>query len=669
MNSSFQDGRLLQLSTPLATDTLLPITLSVREFISCHFLIDLEMVSDSLNIDPKSVLNKPFRIKLYIGDSQPPRYFHGLVNSFTSEDIENQIRSYRAQLLPWTCFLNYRSNCRIFQNKNVPDIVEQIFQEAGFRDYDFSGINRSQYSKRDYCLQYNETDYNFIQRLLEDEGIFYFFRHSDSKHTLILADQNNAFKLLSPSQVQFNAGSNKDYCITSWTQSNQVYTGKVTKQDYNYESSDNSLMAQQSSGAQLSTAQQYETYHYPGGHSNTGEGNNRAQKQFEAHEAAFNYYRGSSNYPQFTAGGQFSFSEPPSSADAGNYVLLGITHFAAEGSYLHGVSGSQSYRNSFICLPAKVTFRPQPIAKKPIIPSVQTAQVVGSEGQEIDTDQYGRVKVQFHWDRQGKKNQDSSCWIRVAQMWAGDQWGMHFMPRIGQEVVVQFINGDPDRPLIVGSVYNDNNKTPYALPSSQTQSGIRTRSTKGGSDDYNELRFEDKQGSEEVFIQAQKDFNQNVKNNLTKDIGNNFNNSVKNNANLTIGKDYNHSVGNTAKLNIGKDFTQMIGNNSTVNVGQSLTQTITKDAFFNVGNNYNQTSNNSVVSVSNNATQTVANNATHSIGNNLEQNIGGSSMVNIGSTGVLQAGESLTLRVGGSSVIINSQGVFINGMQVKVNGS
>lgn len=279
-DSSFQTGRLLQLTTPLEEDELLPVDFVGTESLSQSFQGNLLMVSSEDDIDPKSVLGKPFSLTIDVGDSQAPRYFNGWVSSFEGGEVVDQIRYYRCELRPWYWFLKYTADCRVFQDKNVPDIVEQIFKENGFSDYDFSNINRGQYSVRDYCTQYRESDLNFVQRLLEEEGIFYYFRHEENKHTLILGDTNNAFKVLESSPVQFDQGSNKDYCISGWKREHYFYSGKITYQDYNFQTPDTSLLAQQTSNPQLSAAQKYEIYHYPGGHSSTSAGTSPGAASF-----------------------------------------------------------------------------------------------------------------------------------------------------------------------------------------------------------------------------------------------------------------------------------------------------------------------------------------------------------------------------------------------------
>ncbi|MBS0351461.1 MAG: type VI secretion system tip protein VgrG [Proteobacteria bacterium] len=666
--SLFQEGRLLQLDTPLSSDELLANELTGHEYISRPFLILLQMVSSNLAIDPKLVLAKPFTVKLFTGEEQPVRYFNGLVSSFTSGRIENQVRFYEAKLHPWLWFLNFRRNSRVFQNKNVLDIVEQVFKEDGYKDYDLSKVQRSQYKPRDYCVQYGESDFDFVHRLLEEEGIFYYFKHQEDKHLLILADQNSGFYGLEPNAVQYDQGSGKEYCVTSWSQKNSVYSGKVSHQDYNFETPDNNLLTQQTGTAKLYASQQLESYLYPAGHSDEAEGKNRAQIQFEAQEVNYHLYQGAGGYPQFNAGGQFNFPTPPLSSDAGNYVLLSVYHQAIDGSYLHGIEGEQIYRNSFSCFPAQVTYRPVASVAKPVVASIQTATVVGAAGHEIDTDQYGRVKVQFHWDRQGKNDDHSSCWIRVAQMWAGNQWGVHFMPRVGQEVVVQFVEGNPDRPLIVGCVYNENNQTPYTLPGSQTQSGIKTKSVGGGKDSYNELRFEDKQGAEEVYLQAQKDFVQNIKNNLNLTVGNDHALTTTSNSSIKAGKNLSHSAGEEANLSAGTNLTQNAGENVSVSAGSIASFNAGSDLNQSSGSNLNQSAGgNATVSVGKDLGHIIANNFNQSVGNNYTQTIQKSLMTTIGSSGIIEAGESFVIRVGGNSISISTAGIFINGALIKVN--
>lgn len=486
-----QSERLLQLNTVLgAEQELYPIHFSGAEYIASPFQFNLSMVSFATAIDAKKIIGTPVSVQLNAGAA--PRYFHGLVTRFNAGAIKDGVRYYDALVQPWLSLLNYTSDCRIFHNKNVIEIAQAIFQEFKFSNYSIANINQAKYAKRDYCVQYQETTLNFLHRLFQEEGIVYYFVHEASKHTLVLADSNNAFKNCAEN-VEFNNGSGKSACLHQWRRQKAFYSGQCQHTDFNFEAPGQSLHTQQTGTAKLLIAQKFGLYHYPGDYADISTGKAVSQQRFEAQELNHDLVSGGGNYPAFTAGAKFTFANAPAAEDEGDYILLEVAHYASDGTYLHGEAGEQNYGNEFMCLPAKVPVRPMTNAVKPVIYGTQTAIVTGPPGEELYTDHYGRVKVQFYWDRQGKKDDTSSCWIRVAQNLAGNGWGMQFMPRIGQEVVVQFLEGDPDRPLIIGSVYNADHLPPYVLLDYQTRSGIKTHSTKGGgANDANELRFEDR---------------------------------------------------------------------------------------------------------------------------------------------------------------------------------
>jgi type VI secretion system secreted protein VgrG len=354
---------------------------------------------------------------------------------------------------------------------------------------------------------------------MEQEGIFYFFKHEQGKHTLTLADAKTAYADCPENEVAYAAGSFVANHISAWDHSYEYRPGKWTQTDYNFETPSTSLLTTTSTVVSLPSISKYEMFDYPGLYGKTSDGNPITKVRMEEEEAPYDTVRGASSCCTFTPAGKFKLTRHECDAEKKTYALISVEHRASEGSYEMGGGGSE-YSNSFTCMPADVVFRPARITPKPFVQGPQTAVVVGKSGEEIFTDKYGRVKVQFFWDRDGKKDENSSCWIRVAELWAGKQWGIVFNPRIGQEVVVDFLEGDPDRPLITGRVYNADLMPPYTLPDNQTQSTIKTRSSKGGgTDNFNELRFEDKMGKEEIYFHAELDFNRVVENNDTLKVG------------------------------------------------------------------------------------------------------------------------------------------------------
>jgi type VI secretion system secreted protein VgrG len=520
-----QTDAYLSISTPFGKDKLLLRGFYGEEGLSDTFQLNLWLQSETYDLDFSQIIGKSVTITAVLADGTK-RYFSGVVGRFMQAGTEGGLANYHAELVPWLWLLNFSADCKIYQNMTVPQIILEVFKELGFTDYKNSLTGT--YDAREYCVQYNETHFNFVSRLMEDEGIFYYFEHADGKHTLVLAD-DSVSATTCPGAATLDVASGKD----QWEQQNtvtrceieqRVITGKFTLDDFNFETPSTDLIASvDSTKATDSAKANRRVYEYPGGYLVKDKGDARAKLRIEGHEAPFKLLRGDSNSPALTSGYKTTLAKHYRSDANGDYVLLRVTHSAQW----------DDYSNSFEALPADVPFRPLRTTRKPVIPSTQTALVVGQAGEEIWVDKYGRVKVQFHWDQKGKSNEESSCWIRVAHGWAGKGWGQIFIPRIGQEVVVSFLEGDPDRPLITGSVYNAEQTVPYALSDNGTKSTIKSNSSKGGSG-FNEFRFEDKKDSEEVYFHAQKDHNLVIENNRTKEVKNDETNTIKNNRTTTI---------------------------------------------------------------------------------------------------------------------------------------
>jgi len=567
-----QANRLLMLKTPLGPDVLEVTSFSGREELSRPFSFRLEMISRNNAIQPAQIVGKnvTFGIKLPDGT---PRYFNGIVSRFFAGDEDREgRRKYRAKVVPWLWFLKRTSDCRIFQNKSVPDIVQQIFKDLGFSD--FSLQLKGNHPPWEYCVQYRETDFNFVSRLMEDEGIFYFFKHEDGKHTLVLADQKGAYTDCKESEVDYprDAGTRavKDH-ITRWEHRYEFRTGKIAQTDYNFEDHParneptpaKLMMTSQTTTVKLDNIQKYEFYDYPGDYEKKDQGDAYAKIRMEEEEAGYDVVHADSTCCTFTPGGKFEIKSHWSKSEAGKkYAITSIEHTANEpGGYETGEPASEDYRNTFACIPDSVTFRPPRVTPRPLIHGAQTAVVVGPPGEEIYPDKYGRVKVQFHWDREGKRNENSSCWIRCTQTIAGKGWGAIYIPRIGQEVVVSFLEGNPDRPLVTGVVYNADQMPPYPLPDQKTQSGIKTNCSKGGGGS-NEIRMDDKKGLEQMFIHAQKDLDTVVENNETI--------TVHGNRKERVDKDETIDILGKRNVTVDKDEGITVLGNRTVAVGKTL---------------------------------------------------------------------------------------------------
>ncbi len=518
-----QDTAYLSVSTPLGKDKLLLRGFHGSEGISEPFVFSLRMQSEDTALDFTAIVGKSATITAVLSDGSK-RYINGIVGRFLQAGSEQGFANYHAELHPWLWMLNFSADCKIYQNKTVPQILEAVFGELGFTD--FKNSLTGTYDPREYCVQYNESHFNFVSRLMEDEGIYYYFEHADGTHTLVLAD-DAASATACPGAATADYASGRDRweqqnTVTRCELENRVISGKFAVDDFNFETPSTDLIASTDSTVAIDGSKR-RVYEYPGGFILKDKGDARAKLRIEGCESPAKVLRGDSNSPAFTTGYKFTLAKHYRTDANAGYVLLRVNHAA----------NWDDYSNSFEAFPLDLPFRPPRVSRKPVIPSTQTAIVVGKSGEEIWTDKYGRIKVQFHWDQVGTKDENSSCWIRVAHGWAGKSWGQIYLPRIGQEVVVSFLEGDPDRPLVTGSVYNAEQTVPYTLPTDQTKSTIKSNSSKGGGG-FNELRFEDKKDSEEVWFHAQKDHNLLIENNRTKEVKNDEVNTIKNNRTTTI---------------------------------------------------------------------------------------------------------------------------------------
>lgn len=486
-----QKDALLQIDTPFGKDAVLLVGLRGEEQVSGLFRYDLDVVSPERALDFKKIVGKGVTAKVRLSGGGF-RIVHGLCTRFRQGGRDIRQTFYHLELRPWLWMLTKTSDCRIFQDKSTPEILKALFDELGFADHR-SALKQS-YDKREYCVQYRETAFDFVSRLLEDEGIHYYFEHAEGKHTLVLADDSASGPpcpdLKEARYRDDDATSTRDEdVVTSFEREVVVVSGGFAHTDYDFEAPSASLLSK--ADGKAGKLKQFE---YPGGYRKKAAGDKRAKLRIEAEEVTEALLAGRSYCRTFVAGYTFKLTGHDRADMNGEYVLerLAVT------------CDNEAYQNSFEAAPKSTPFRPARVTPRPVIPGAQTAVVIGKSGEEIWTDKYGRVMVQFPWDRIGKKDDKSSCWLRVAQGWAGKGWGMFFLPRIGQEVLVTFLDGDPDRPIVTGSVYNAEQKVPYGLPGAQTKSTIFGHSSKEG-EGGNEIRFEDKKDAEEIYVFAQKD--------------------------------------------------------------------------------------------------------------------------------------------------------------------
>jgi type VI secretion system secreted protein VgrG len=646
-----QDHRLLAIDTPLGKDVLLLQEITGYEGVSRLFSYDLDLLAyDNESISFDDIVGQKVSITLQQPDGAP-RYISGFVNRFTQGETDERLFThYHAQVVPWLWFLTRQADCRIFQNLAVPDIISKIFDPFGFKDFKLN--LKSSYPKLEYCVQYRETSFNYVSRLMEEFGIFYYFDHTtQGKHTMVLADQSSNLPACPSSPISYDVevgGLADPEVINNWHVGQEVKTGKYTVTDYNFTTPSTSLLANEPTVISLSASQPMELFDYPGLHTTKDEGDTVAKVHMQEEEAGYMVVSGAGNARALMSGFSFELKNHYRDDQNTNYLLTEVRHFGSAGqSYTTaGTSGGETYSNHFVCIPASVPYRPLRITPKPFVQGPQPALVVGKSGEEIWVDKYGRVIVQFYWDRLGEKNENSSCWIRVSQPWAGGNWGAMWIPRIGQEVLVSFLEGDPDRPIITGRVYNADQMPPYTLPDYQTRSTFKSRSSKGGgSENYNELRFEDLKGQEQIFVNAEKDMDLRVENDSREYIGAN--------RHLIV------TANQQEKINADKHL-QVVGNHNEKITGNMSLQV--------TGNQTESVTGNKSLSVTGNQNESITGNVSLSVtgGQNDSVTMGyAMTAMSIHLTAnagiVIECPAGITLKSGASSVDVSPGGVFITG--------
>lgn len=645
-----QDHRLMAIDTPLGKDVLLLQALTGNEGISRLFSYELDLLAyDNDSIKFQDIVGQKVSITLHLPDGTP-RYISGYVSRFAQGESDDRLFThYHAQVVPWLWFLTQEADCRIFQNLTVKDVVSQVFNLFPFKDFRLS-LNNT-YPQLEYCVQYRETSFNFVSRLMEEFGIFYYFDHStQGKHTLVLADRSNGLTACpnSPVSYQLQVGGLKDpEVVNFWHVEQEVRTGKYTVTDYNFTTPSTSLLANEPTVVNLSASQGLELFDYPGPHTTKDEGDAVARLRMQEEEASYLVVSGAGNCRGLMSGYSFELKNHYRSDQNTTYVVTEVRHFASAGqSYMTAGTAGETYSNQFKSIRSSVAYRPPRVTPKPSVQGPQPALVVGKQGEEIWVDKYGRVIVQFYWDRLGQKNENSSCWIRTSQPWAGGNWGAVWIPRIGQEVLVSFLEGDPDRPIITGRVYNADQMPPYTLPNYQTRSTFMSRSSKGGgASNYNELRFEDLAGSEQIFINAEKDMDLRVENDSREFIGAN--------RHLIVTTNQHEQVQADKHLHIqGNHFEKIEGNMSMQVVGDQM-ESVTG---------------NKSLSVTGNQSESVTGNVSLAVTMNKDETAMAYAMktnttihLNAGMSAVIEAGMELTLKAGANFIDIGPAGIFISG--------
>ncbi|MEM9588123.1 MAG: type VI secretion system tip protein TssI/VgrG, partial [Planctomycetota bacterium] len=641
------------------------------------FRYQLDMISDDPSIKPKDLVGTPIGWSIELADGSR-RHWHGYVSQLAIGDVDKKDRrNYRVEVVPWLWFLGRTSDCKIFQETDIPTIIDDVLGEFSFADYqpDLKGQHKSW----DYCVQYRETDLNFLSRLMEQEGMSFYFKHSDGAHKMVITDHANGAYTLPESKVSFPYDSGTaavaDH-ITGWERRFQYVSGKYAQNDYNFLTPNDDISADKPTIVDLAGINGYELYDYPGEYPDKGIGKTEATLRMEAEETRHEIVQSSSTCKSFQVGGRFTIDEHKDSSEKGAEVMITSIHHSAseQMGYESSASSGSDYRNTFTCIPSSRVYRPRRTTPKPIISGIQSAVITGPDGEEIFPDEYGRVKCQFHWDRYGQLDDKSSCWIRVAQSHSGSGFGAMDIPRIGEEVLVSFLEGDPDRPLVTGRVYHAQNMPHYPLPQHKTRTTLRTNSSKGG-EGFNELTFEDLKDEERVYVQAQKNMDTRVKNDSKERI-------------------YGHRhqvIGWEKDGNKGGDQKEMVWQDKHLNVKRDQIEQIEGNYELAVGSGDADNGGNLGVSIEKQRTETIGEGNDRTVGQDERIKIGGSLSETIGANHqtkvtqkqAVEAGQEIHLKAGmkviieagvqlslvgpGGFVDIGPAGVTIQGLMVKVN--
>jgi type VI secretion system secreted protein VgrG len=583
-----QDERVGRFDTPLGKDELVLVRFDGAEGLSELFEFRIEALSETADIDFDQAIGKQCTLKFKTYGQE--REFSGLLVEAQWLGVNQNHYSYRVVLRPWLWLLSHTSDCRIFQDKKAPDIIKQVFQDRGFSDYEFK-LTES-YPTLEYCVQYRETDLSFVTRLMEQHGIYYFFEHKDGKHNLVLVDSKSTHQPV-PGHEKMTYNPNvQDWTRTEeriyeWISERRFRTGKVELNDYNYLKSTAQLVSDKSASEHYAHSDM-EFYDYPGKYKEKSEGDFYVRIRLEAEQAPDHRRNATGDALSLYPGGTTQLDRHPTDSQNIEYLIVRSTHTFVAQAYRsgpHGGGGADAdYYGSYEFMPKDQQFRAPIVTAKPVIRGIQTARVVTKDSgsnEEIDVEELTEIYVRFYWMRgQGdKETKQRSCKLRVAQVWSGKTWGGQFIPRVGQEVVVEFLEGDPDRPLVVGTVYNDQYKPPYELPAKKTIAGIKSDSTKGGGG-YNELNFEDKKGSEDIVMHAEKDHDVTIKDTQTVTIGEAFTNhkgSYSRNWTLKQGDDHLEVAAGLQDVHIAKT--------QNINVDNDITITSLTKITLQVGNN------------------------------------------------------------------------------------
>ena len=673
----------LQIKGPFGNDAVI-LSFSGREQISRPFEFNVEITSTEIAIKPADVIGIPLCVRLDRGDGKE-RFFHGYVSHMSAGETTEVVgekkisyRNYRVRLVPWLWFLSRAARCFVFlpekEEKSVMEILEKALERVKNElhvkvDWDDKTQGILDKAKLEHCVQFRETDFNFLSRMLEQYGVAYYFTHTKSEHKMVWAAPDS-FGPAEEASVEFpaTAGSQiqKDH-ILSWDHSYEFVSGKYTLSDYNFKTPSQDIKTEHVEKVELKNNAKYELYDYPGEYDDPAEGKALAESRIKEEQARFDTVSGSSQCKSFQAGVSFTLASHPSCPDekGKQYLITAITHSATQPAPITSGGSGESYTNHFEAQLKDVPYVPPRLTPKPLVSGIQTATVAGPAGEEIHTDQFGRVKIHYHWDREGRAKRFTEgeklfSWVRVAMPMAGKGWGMVAIPRVGQEVVVNFLDGDPDCPLIVGTVFNAEQTPHYPLPAERTKSYIRTNSSPGGSG-YNELMFDDTAGKERFFMHAQYDMDVVTEHDARGLVGNDRHETVGVNLTQSVGGNKNITVAADQVESIGGNFELKIAANRETTIDGDDAETVGGEVHLTIGGAYNR-------DVGGDDSANVGGNVHLTAGGDIAIESGPANAVHIkANTIVIEAMMQISLKVGANFIDIGPAGISIQGTMLNLN--
>jgi len=607
------------LQIPALREELRVLSFQYQGSLSSPFLCELEVACLRRDLPLAELLGQAALLTLF--DSHHPRQIHGQIAALEQGAVGRRFTRYRIILRPALWLLGLRSGLRIFQEQTTNAIVDRVLQQAGLGRQEVRWQITRQPAPREYCVQYRETDLAFISRLLAEEGWFYFFEHSVAGHTLVIADNNTVFhNIAGIAALPYRSRSGRlagQESVYEFHALQALQGGAAARRDYGFEKPASKLDVTVAAAAYA----ELQHYDYPGTFTDNRQGQQQAQAWLQGQQARRQEYLACSDSVRLLEAARFQLQDHGNAACNMEYIIVATTLQGKQPQVLEEDAGAEG--SSFECelraIPASVAYRPLPASPRPPVAGVQTAFVTGPAGEEIYCDRLGRIKVQMHWDREGQRDENSSCWLRVSQAWAGNQWGSQLLPRVGQEVIVSFLDGNPDRPLVTGALYNAVAQAPYGLPGQRTRTSFKSCSSPAGKG-YNELRIDDRKGSEQLFVHGQNDVELYVQAQRRERVDHDFHRLVQGALFEAVSGDGNHSTREDCNLSVGQTLSWQVGGNLQQKTGQDW----------------------------------------------LHQSACNFSM-KAGSSLVLDAGMDLTLKAGAGTIALGPAGVAITGSQVRIN--